>query len=141
MLALAEPLISEAGVPASTIVEASWLYMDAVDRLSALSEAATVAARLARLSSVFEALVAATRTRTSELSADDLVPLLTLTIVCARLDDFGFEGWLLEALHPPVLSFGREAYCACTVQVALAFLTEVQLPQLTPSAAVVGAAS
>ena len=60
------------------------------------------------------------------LSADDLVPLLTLTLVVARTD-VGFEGWLLDALVSDVLSQGKESYCACTFAVAHGFLEQVQV--------------
>ena len=73
------------------------------------------------------ALVSATRERCSELSADDLVPLVVLALVGARAPDLAFEGFVLDELLTGVVSFGRESYCACTAAVALAFLRELKL--------------
>ena len=112
---------------ATSVIEASWLYGDAVDAIGRLQEEGTVAGKLSRLSEAFEAIVVASADRTSEgLSADDLVPLLTLAIVPARLD-IGFEVFVLDALLSDLLSSGRESYCACTLAVSLGFLRGVAL--------------
>ena len=117
------------GVPCTTVLEASWLYGDAIDHLSALPHELTVAARLRRLAASLEAFVGATRGRCKDgLSADDLVPLLTLALVTGRSDGFGFEGFLLDEMLPDVVSSGRESYCACTFAVALGFLHAVETP-------------
>ena len=127
MIGLREGLIASGGVCATSVIEASWLYGDAVDAIGRLQEEGTVAGKLSRLSEAFEAIVVASADRTSEgLSADDLVPLLTLAIVPARLD-IGFEGFVLDALLSDLLSSGRESYCACTLAVSLGFLRGVAL--------------
>ena len=68
----------------------------------------------------------ATKGRCEELSADDLVPLLTLALVASRAD-VAFEGYVLDELLPDLLASGKESYCVCTLQVALGFLREVQV--------------
>ena len=101
--------------------------MDAIDALALLPSEATVAGKLSKLAQAFEALVTATRDRCSEgLSADDLVPLLTLGLVAARID-VCFEGFVLDALLSDVLASGRESYCACTLAVALSFMRSVDV--------------
>ena len=127
VIGLREGLISSGGVCCTSVIEASWLYGDAVDAICKLPEEGTVAGKLWRLSEAFEAIVTATADRTAEgLSADDLVPLLTLAIVPARLD-IGFEGFVLDALLSDLLSSGRESYIACTLAVSLGFLRGVAL--------------
>ena len=90
------------------------------------------AGRLRRLSNSFEFLVAATKDACKDgLSADDLVPLLTLCLVAARAPAPGqtisFEGFVLDELLPDVVSSGPQAYCACTFSVAIGFLKAVDL--------------
>lgn len=67
-------------------------------------------------------MAAATKGRCAELSADDLVPLLTLVLVAARID-VSFEAYALCELLPDLIATGRESYCVCTMQVALGFLS------------------
>ena len=78
-------------------VEATWLYTEAVDELSQLSTTPTVAGKLGVLAAVVEALVRATRGRCEELSADDLVPLMVLAFVGARVGEgvLAFEAFVL----------------------------------------------
>ena len=128
VLGLREPLLLSGGVPSATVLEASWLYSDAVDALLAIGTERTVAGKLVRLSRVLEAFVGATRGCLSDgLSADDLVPLLTLVLVVSRAE-IGFEGFVLDALTCDLVASGsgRASYCAVTLAVALGFLREVQ---------------
>ena len=105
---------------------------EALDVLARLPTEHTVAGKLAILATAFEALVTATRERCAEgLSADDLVPLLTLTLVTARID-VAFEGFVLDELLCDVVASGREAYCSCTLAVALGFLRTVDLTTAAP---------
>ena len=127
VIGLREPLVSSGGVPTSTVLEASWVYKEARDLLGRLPAERTVAGKLITLSKALEALVGASRERCGEgLSADDLVPLLTLTLITAPLEDVGFEGFVLDRLLSDVLSSGRESYCACTLNVAVGFLRQVE---------------
>ena len=106
------------------------MYTDAVDCLSELPSEVSVAGKLRRLSSVLALLVAATKGRLKPddgLSADDLVPLLTLVLVTARVDDLDFEGFVLDEMLNDAVVAGKESYCACTLQVALGFLREVKV--------------
>ena len=128
VLGLRESLVVSGGVPCTTVLEVSWLYGDAVDAMTNLPNEPTVAGKLATLARAFEALVVATRERCGEgLSADDLVPLLTLTLVASRIDLVAFEGFVVDELLSDVVASGREAYCACTLAVALGFLRTVEL--------------
>ena len=117
------------GVPCTTVLEASWLYGDAIDHLSRPAaradrrRAPAPPRRLARGVCRRDA-----RPGKDGLSADDLVPLLTLALVTGRSDGFGFEGFLLDEMLPDVVSSGRESYCACTFAVALGFLHAVETP-------------
>ena len=132
VLSLCAPLVTDAdGKLMTTVIEASWLYPQAVDELSSLPAEPTVAGRLARLLRVVEALVTAARVNCAvlELSADDLVPLLVMALVMARADDFEFEGFVLDELTAEVVAFGKASYCACSLAVALAFLRELRLAQ------------
>ena len=127
-LGLREGLVVSGSVPCTTALEASWLYGEAVDVIGRLPSEPTVAGKLATLARAFEALVSATRERCGEgLSADDLVPLLTLTLIAARID-VAFEGFVLDELLSDLVASGREAYCACTLAVALGFLRTVEVP-------------
>jgi len=127
VIGLREALVASGGRACMTAVEASWLYMDAVDTMASLPTEHTIAGKLSRLANAFELLVRETKERCKEgLSADDLVPLLTLTLVAARMD-VGFEGFVLDELLQDVLASGRESYCACTLAVALGFMREVAL--------------
>ena len=111
VIGLREALVLSEGLPCATIVEASWLYSEAIDALNGLGGARTVAGRLRCLANVFEALVIATRGRCADgLSADDLVPLLTLALVTSRGIDVAFEGFVLDELLPDVvLGNGKES--------------------------------
>ena len=112
-------------VPCTTIIEASWLYGHALDELASLPRQPTVVGKLRALSHAFEALVEESRERcTDGVSADDLVPLLTLLLVATRID-VPFEGFVLDLLPCDALASGRESYCACTLAVALGFLRQV----------------
>ena len=133
MLGLRAPLISSGGVPASTALEASWLYTDAIDELGDLPRRPTVASKLCTLARATELLVGATQGRCDELSADDLVPLLTLALVGGSGLDVAFEGYVLDELLPDLIATGRESYCVCTLQVALGFLRQVDVaPRAQP---------
>ena len=106
------------------------MYTEAVDCLSELPAEVSVAGKLRRLSSVLALLVAATKGRLKPddgLSADDLVPLLTLVLVTARVDDLDFEGFVLDEMLNDAVVAGKESYAACTLQVALGFLREVRV--------------
>lgn len=127
VIGLIEPLVASAGAPATTVVEATWLYMEACEELSAMDAETTIAAKLSRLVRVVEVLVQETQARCSELAADDLVPLMTLALVGARLPDLSFTAFVLENMLPSILEMGRESYCACTASVALGFLAELSL--------------
>lgn len=115
-------------------VEATWLYAEAVDELSKLSTTPTVAGKLGVLAAVVEALVRATRGRCEELSADDLVPLMVLAFVGARVGEgvLAFEAFVLDECVTGVVSFGKESYCACTAAVALGFLRQLRLDDDLP---------
>ena len=67
----------------------------------------------------------ASTSRVSELSADDLVPLLTLVLVACRLETLALDAFLLDACLSDVLCSGREEDVVCTMQVAVGFLREV----------------
>ena len=128
VIGLRESLVVCDGVPCSTALEASWIYQGVVDAFSELPQALTIAGKLRKLTNAFEAIVVATHGRCKEgLSADDLVPLLTLAIVTARIEDVAFEGFVLETMISDVLVSGRESYCVCSLQVALGFLKEVKV--------------
>ena len=64
------------------------------------------------------------------MSADDLVPLVTLVLVVCRLDalTLEYELFLLDEVLPDALAGGQEGYCVCTAQVAVSFLRQLQLP-------------
>ena len=130
VIGLREELVSAHGVPRCSVLEASWLYSEGTERLDALPRAATVAAKVRVLIGATERLVAVTAGRCDALSADDLVPLVTLALVACRLEplDLDFELFLLEELLPDALAGGQEGYCVCTVQVATCFLRQLQLP-------------
>ena len=72
------------GVPRCSVLEASWLYSEGAERLDELPRAPTVAAKVRVLIGATERLVAATAGRCDELSADDLVPLVSLALVASR---------------------------------------------------------
>ena len=86
------------------------------------------------LAAVVEALVRATRGRCEELSADDLVPLMVLAFVGARVGEgvLAFEAFVLDECVTGVVSFGKESYCACTAAVALGFLRQLRLDDDLP---------
>ena len=118
------------GVPRCSVLEASWLYSEGAERLDELPRAPTVAAKVRVLIGATERLGAATAGRCDELSADDLVPLVSLALVACRLEplDLDFELFLLEEMLPDALAGGQEGYCVCTLQVATCFLRQLQLP-------------
>jgi hypothetical protein len=124
ILGLREPLVSSGGSPASTAIEAGWIYAEGVETIGEMGKSTTLAGMLGLLARATEELVATTKGRCDELSADDLVPLLTLALVGSRAG-IAFEAYVLDELLPDLLSTGRESYCVCTMQVALGFLREV----------------
>ena len=125
MLGLPEKLIADGAVPCSTVLEASWLYAAAVDECRQLPSRPTAAAKLGCLVEATKKLAAATAGRTSELSADDLVPLTAMLLVAAALPSLDFEAYVLAELLADALATGPEAYCVCTMQVAAGFLAAV----------------
>ena len=125
VLGLPEKLIADGAVPCSTVLEASWLYAAAVDECRKLPSRPTAAAKLGCLVEATKKLAAATAGRTSELSADDLVPLTAMLLVAAALPSLDFEAYVLSELLADALATGPEAYCVCTMQVAAGFLAEV----------------
>ena len=125
VLGLPEKLIADGAVPCSTVLEASWLYAAAVDECRQLPSRPTAAAKLGCLVEATKKLAAATAGRTSELSADDLVPLTAMLLVAAALPSLDFEAYVLAELLADALATGPEAYCVCTMRVAAGFLAEV----------------
>jgi len=120
----------EGGAPCSTILEASWLYGEAAEALKALPAERTAVGKVRVLKAAMEHIVKATAGRCDELSADDLVPLVTLVLVACRVDHLEFESFLLDEVLAEMLTGGHEGYAVCTVQVSIAFLRHLQL---TPS--------
>ena len=76
-----------------------------------------------------ERIVAATAGRCDELSADDLVPLVTLAFVACRVEQLEFEAFMLDDMLSDMLTGGHEGYCVCTTSVAISFLRQLQLPE------------
>ena len=89
------------------------------------------------LKAAMEHLVRATAGRCDELSADDLVPLVTLVLVACSpyVEQLDFEAFLLDDVLTEALTGGHEGYAVCTVQVAIGFLRHLQLQ---PAAALAG---
>ena len=132
LIGLREALVSASGggAPCSTVLEASWLYGEATEALKALPAERTAVGKVRVLKAAMEHIVKATAGRVAELSADDLVPLVTLVLVASRLDHLEFESFLLEEVLSEMLTGGHEGYAVCTVQVSLGFLRHLEV---TPS--------
>ena len=130
-IGLRQELVSSEEEPCYTVLGASWIYAEAINELQTLPKAPTVAAKVKVLIRATERLVSATASRCRhELSADDLVPLVTLALVACRLGTLAidFELFLLDELLSEALAEGQEGYCVCTVQVAASFLRQLRLP-------------